>query len=281
MKRVLITGGSGFIGTAVANCVRDVPDCKVRWAIHKNPPPVRDLVDESIFLDLANPSGLPTALAGVDAVIHLGHRLIGSPLELEAVNSLGASALAKAAQKLGISVTSVSNASVYGRGPWKSQEIHELKDDPQSLVSSTRAAGDQAILANGGAVIRPHFVLGTGDRWVVPRAAAIVERWGWVNAGVTHTTIGVNHLAAQLVHTAVYSHRPGVHLAGTATTSELQEAVEHHLALHRRRPARRLVPLDEAMRTAPESAHAQLVHDYLLLSQEHELLCNCPSLPGS
>ena len=55
-KRVLVTGGSGFVGTNLLKRLLE-SDCKLSTTIHKSPPQFTDNRIEYINVDLTTPEG--------------------------------------------------------------------------------------------------------------------------------------------------------------------------------------------------------------------------------
>src|SRR5262249_55773468 len=101
MARVLVTGASGFIGTALAPRLAAAGHAP-RLLFRRRP----DVVPrgEIVEGDLADPSTLAAAVAGCDAVVHLGAATSGGRLDPAVayrVNVGGASALIAAARAAG------------------------------------------------------------------------------------------------------------------------------------------------------------------------------------
>jgi 2-alkyl-3-oxoalkanoate reductase len=67
VRRVLLTGGSGLIGAALLPALR-AGGWTTRCLVHRSPVAG---ADETVAGDLRDPSSLPAAAAGVDAVLHL------------------------------------------------------------------------------------------------------------------------------------------------------------------------------------------------------------------
>ncbi|HSM07828.1 MAG TPA: NAD-dependent epimerase/dehydratase family protein, partial [Gemmatimonadota bacterium] len=104
MRRVLLTGGTGFLGSHVAELLVEAgyevratirPTSDTRWL---DPLPI-----ETVVADLEDPDRLAAALAGVSDVMHVGGVTIASdPAVFERVNAAGTAALAAAAGRAGI-----------------------------------------------------------------------------------------------------------------------------------------------------------------------------------
>lgn len=102
--RVLVTGGTGFIGREV---VRQLSEAGLRPRVLVRRPTRASLLDgldiEAVFGDLTVPDTLPAAVAGCDAVIHLAGRAVFEPARrLEPTFVTGTRALADAAEAAGV-----------------------------------------------------------------------------------------------------------------------------------------------------------------------------------
>ncbi|MFE0255804.1 NAD-dependent epimerase/dehydratase family protein [Streptomyces sp. NPDC059010] len=173
--RILVTGGSGFIGGHVAAALREpggVIPFRVRLLL-RNPVGAAAAADV-VRADLADPVSLRGVCDGVDVVLHCASHVGDDERLTETVNDHGTRALVEEATRAGVArVVYVSTAAVYGRGPFTDAPADELPLAPASPTSRSRAAAERYVLDAGGAVLRPHLVLGAGDRWVVPGMAAL------------------------------------------------------------------------------------------------------------
>ncbi|MFI2209744.1 NAD-dependent epimerase/dehydratase family protein [Streptomyces sp. NPDC020141] len=213
-----MTGAGGFIGGRVAAAARAVPGARV-ILMSRSPLPDRadrthhsdaadpaDASDRSesgdrspsrdrsasgdpavrhVRADLRDPASLRGVCDGVDIVLHCAVRIGGPDPAVRAVNEHGTRALVAEAERAGVGrLVQVSTASVYGRGVFRDAEPSGLPIAPGSETSRSRAAAEHIVLAAGGTVLRPHLVVGAGDRWAVPglvrlhrRLAATVDGW--------------------------------------------------------------------------------------------------------
>ncbi len=167
MARVLVTGASGFIGTALVPklvAAGHVPRLLVRQPPAARPaPPV-----EVVTGDLLSPASLGAATAGADAVVHLGAATSAGrvdPALAYRVNVGGATALIDACRRAGcrrILVFSTQhvhlpNCGAYGR---------------------TKRIADALFSASGldVTILRPSLVYGAGARGVFVKLAGLVRR---------------------------------------------------------------------------------------------------------
>ncbi|MFE6972640.1 NAD-dependent epimerase/dehydratase family protein [Streptomyces sp. NPDC057682] len=206
--RLLITGATGFIGGRVAAAARATPGVRLRLMTHRTAlgtsltgPGV-----ETVRGDLADPASLRGSCDGVDAVIHCASRLDADEATLRAVNDHGTRALVDEAVRAGAGrIVQLSTASVYGRGPFTALLPEAAPLAPVSAASRTRAAAERHVLEAQGAVLRPHLVYGTGDRWVVPGLVGLLRYLSAAPAGcpARHSMIDVESLGRALLGAAL------------------------------------------------------------------------------
>jgi UDP-glucose 4-epimerase len=146
--KVLVTGGSGFIGSHVIDCVRA--------AGHE--PRIFDLVPspyhdsrevETILGDVGDLDALQSAVAGCDVIAHLAavsdvNDVVNEPSRAEAVNALGTALLLEAARAQDVThVVYASTIWVYGNAR-RAEPLDE--DTPLALpahpYTATKLAGE-------------------------------------------------------------------------------------------------------------------------------------------
>ena len=149
--RVLVTGGSGYIGREL--CTHLVSAGHQVLALVRRPDTELPAAVQPAVGDVTRAETLPPALAGVDAVAHLVAILDGSDAEFEAVNAQGARNVAEAARAAGVerflhmSALGVSEANAGRTRYWTS-----------------KLAGKRAVMDSGlrFTVFEPSFVFGRG-----------------------------------------------------------------------------------------------------------------------
>ncbi|MFK0256543.1 NAD-dependent epimerase/dehydratase family protein [Streptomyces sp. NPDC090445] len=185
-RQILVTGSTGFIGGRVAAAARTLPGARLVLARRSaDRPDENDPAVRYVHADLADPAGLQGLCEGVDIVLHCAAQVGGPEQSARTVNEEGTRALLAEAERAGVRrFVQVGTASVYGRGVFRNAGPEHLPVAPLSPTSRTRAAAERLVLAAGGTVLRPHLVIGAGDRWVVPgmvrlhrRLAASVDGW--------------------------------------------------------------------------------------------------------
>jgi UDP-glucose 4-epimerase len=147
VKRVLVTGGSGFIGSHVVDALEaagiEPRIIDLRPSAHHPTGAVDALIG-----DLLDPETLRRAMEGCDAVIHLAAAadvgaVVEQPEEAEQVNARGTLAVLEAARSVGVSRV------VYGSTIWVYGESGEgvLDEDtrlglPRHLYTASKLAGE-------------------------------------------------------------------------------------------------------------------------------------------
>ncbi|MFD9304252.1 NAD-dependent epimerase/dehydratase family protein [Streptomyces sp. NPDC060048] len=174
-KVIVLTGATGFIGSAALEALARRPGVRVR-ALARTPGEDRDGV-EWVRADLTDPGSLWGVCEGAAALVHLASYIGRDEERCHAVNVAGSAALSAEAARAGVErVVHLSTAAVYGNRPHRGIEVDGVVPDPASAASRTRLAAEAPVLAAGGVVLRPGLVLGAGDRWVVPALAELVTR---------------------------------------------------------------------------------------------------------
>ncbi|WP_158887120.1 NAD-dependent epimerase/dehydratase family protein [Amycolatopsis anabasis] len=188
VTHVLVTGGSGFIGSAVVRALT---------AGHKNHANVSALVRtrnspagvRALRADLTVPETVAGVCAGVDTVVHAASYVGDDTALCTAVNDEGTATLVREATRAGVRrIIYVSTAAVYGHRAQVGHSPDQLELRPESAASRSRAAAEEHVLAAGGIVVRPHVVYGRGDRWVVPsliRLRRLLDGWPETSAQVS------------------------------------------------------------------------------------------------
>jgi len=185
-----VTGGAGFIGT---NLVR-------RLLAEGHEPRVLDdfstglesnLAGLDVRIDrasLADPDAVRGAVAGADAVVHLGARgsvprSVEFPVPTHEVNATGTLNVLEAARAEGAHVIMSSSSSVYGANPML-PKIERTWTQPLSPYAASKLAGEGYMLGYQASYGMPTLVLrffNVFGPWQRPDHdyAAVVPKWLW------------------------------------------------------------------------------------------------------
>jgi nucleoside-diphosphate-sugar epimerase len=214
VRRLAITGASGFIGSAVLKAAlgRRLAVC----GISRRPVAAEGAIEGATWVlgDLGDRQALESALRGADAVIHaagLAHRTGGLPPETWRIANVdGTRAVVEAAAATGVPrVVVVSSVAVYGSHGHVVDEATECRPVGRYATSKheaeleARRVADRAGLALS--VVRPATVAGVGDPGSVARLARLLQADRFVALGDGHARkclIGVDDVADALLRIA-------------------------------------------------------------------------------
>ena len=165
--RVLVTGGTGFVGPKVVHALRARGhDVRALVRSTRRAGTLRSWGCELAEGDVTNTESLHAAVAGCDAVVHLVAIIVGKPADFERVMSQGTRDLVAAAREEGTSRFVLMSAL-------------GLSEQTKDLVPYYSAKWDmeQTVLGSGleHVIFRPSFVFGR-DGGVLPTFVRQV-RW--------------------------------------------------------------------------------------------------------
>ena len=143
-NRVLVTGGAGFIGSALVNSLRR--ETKVRVLDARPGDDIPDDV-EVIAGDVRNPEVVNRAVAGIDVVFHEAalvsvEESIERPVESHSINVTGTLNVLEAARDHDARVVVASSAAIYG-DPETVPVAESAPLDPQSPYGVDKLAADK------------------------------------------------------------------------------------------------------------------------------------------
>ncbi|AKU92030.1 NAD-dependent epimerase/dehydratase family protein [Vulgatibacter incomptus] len=176
--KALVTGGGGFLGSALARALLARGD-EVRVLARGAYPELQALGAATIQGDLRDPAAVAEACSGIDVVFHTAAKAggWGDPAEYEAINVHGTRNVIDGCRAAGVP------SLVYTSTPSVVHQRHGIEGGDESLPYAqhfeahyprTKAATEKLVRdASDDALrtvsIRPHFIWGPGDRHLLPR----------------------------------------------------------------------------------------------------------------
>lgn len=194
--RILVTGGAGFLGSALLDRLRQNGE-PVRLLLRRPPEPGVPADPERkggpvsiVYGSLGQPEVVEAAMEGIDLVYHLGAAMRGGAAEFEQGNIWGTRNLIEACIKHGVKrVVYVSSMSVLDHAGHRSSDLltEESRLEPfpnrRGAYTQTKLEAERMVLqaAEQGlpvVVIRPGQIFGPGAEKVTPSGViGIAGRW--------------------------------------------------------------------------------------------------------
>ena len=225
--RVLVTGGSGFIGGAVARLLR-YHGHEVRNLARVAHPELAKHGVMEFPGDLLDLDSVRAACRGADAVVHCAAKVgLWGPLEdFYRVNVTGTNNVIRACQELSIpKLVYTSSPSVVFTGAdvegWNESAPYPRSFD--SHYSRTKATAEEMVLSSNTAsfstvALRPHLVWGPGEDKLISRLVAKARSGELCRIGTLNKKVDTTYLddAADAHRLALERLAPGAPVAGKA-----------------------------------------------------------------
>ncbi|MCR5183411.1 MAG: NAD-dependent epimerase/dehydratase family protein [Opitutales bacterium] len=212
IKKVVITGGSGFLGRTLAFAAIKRGWQVVAIARHSDPALIAEGV-KFVLVDIANPDSAPllaAAFSGADIIFHTAAKsdYWGHWKEYRATNIYGTENVIAAAQAAGVPhLVYTSSPSVVYTGEDiinGNESLPYSKVWKESYYAFTKAKAEQAVLAANGkdlktVALRPHLIWGPGDTHLLPTIVKRTSEGRLRMVGEGHNIVSLTHVA-NVVH---------------------------------------------------------------------------------
>lgn len=180
-RPVLVTGGGGFLGSAVVAMLRDRGQA-VRSLTRRSYARLDEIGAEQILGDVADAAVVDRAVAGCDAVFHVAAKagLWGPRKEYYRANVEGTQNVLDACRRHGVrKLVHTSSPSVvfHGTDLEGADESAPYPERYEAAYPETKAIAEKLVLKANDAglatvVLRPHLIWGPGDNNILPRIYA-------------------------------------------------------------------------------------------------------------
>jgi len=193
LKRVLVTGGAGFLGSALVARLRQQGD-SVRLLLRR-PPKAGTPADPTVALgSLGHPEAVDHAVEGVDVVYHVGAAMKGGKEEFEQGTIWGTRNIIEACLKHKVKrLVYVSSMSVLDNAgsvpPVNEKSNYEPFPERRGAYTQTKLRAEQMVLdairdrGLPAVILRPGQIFGPGAERVTPNG--VIGIGGiWIVAGM-------------------------------------------------------------------------------------------------
>lgn len=181
--KILVTGGTGFIGNHVVRRLIGESHCvRVLARRAATAQALKALGAEIIEGDLLQPDSLRGAATHMDTVVHTA-AVVGSGRAAEAeyyqANVVGTQAILREAKRAEVGrFVHLSTVGVYGLGALHRDVTEDQPVKPAgSAYVKTKAQAEAMVAASGipSVILRPFWITGGGDRFLIPQVATLMR----------------------------------------------------------------------------------------------------------
>lgn len=203
MKKVLVTGGGGFLGQHIIHQLQH-HNCHIRSLSRGHYPSLQKLGVETIQANLSDQNALTKACQGVDTVFHVAAKAGGSHdySAYYQANVIGTNNVIRACQEQGVQkliYTSSPSAILSTASLHNADESTPYPTRFYNPYQATKAQAEQAALqANSSQLmtcaLRPHAIWGPGDQHLFPRILSRLEQGKLRIIGKGNNKISVSYV---------------------------------------------------------------------------------------
>lgn len=202
--KVLVTGGGGFLGTALVRAWLK-RGASVRVLGRSEYPALAALGVECFRGDVSDAASVERAVQGCESIFHVAAKVgYWGPLsEYRKTNIGGVENMLSAAKKFGVRRfihTSTPSVVIGTRGGFENaDETTPYPDRYTYYYAETKAQGEARVLAAndpalGTVALRPHFIFGPGDPQIVPRLIERARKGRLVQVGRGDNKVDVTYI---------------------------------------------------------------------------------------
>jgi len=235
--KALVTGGGGFIGSAIARMLHERGDDVLVLGRRDYPQHDRAGIP-TLQADLRDANAVHAACKGVETVFHVGALagIWGKKREFWEINVSGTASVVAACRARGVEklVFTSSPSVVFGAHDLKGvDETHPYPKRYFAHYPHTKVLAEQMVLAANSAdlptvALRPHLVWGPGDPHLIPRIVERARRGKLIQVGDGKNLVDITYIDnAAVAHLlAADALSPGGCCAGRAYFISQGEPVE-------------------------------------------------------
>ncbi|MCG3136408.1 MAG: 2-alkyl-3-oxoalkanoate reductase [Phycisphaerae bacterium] len=227
MRRILVTGGGGFLGSKICTLLHALGDEVVALG-RRDYPHLRDLGIGHIIADLRDRSAIAKACTGIDVVIHTAALagIWGDPADFWSINLEGTRHVIDACRQHRV------RRLIYTSSPSVVFDERDIINGQESLpyparhlaeYPASKAAAEKLVLAANGdelatIALRPHLIWGPGDTHLIPRIISKARERRLYQVGDGENLVDITYIdnAAQAHGQAVDRLAIGAPCAGRA-----------------------------------------------------------------
>lgn len=262
MKKVLVTGGGGFLGSAIARLLVN-QNIQVYSLSRRRYPSLTALGVEQIEGDISDFNAVSKACNGVDTIFHTAAKagIWGKFDQYYQTNVIGTEHILSACKALPhVNLIYTSSPSVVFEGG-DMEGVDESAPYPKSFNAAypkTKAMAEQKVISAckkglSAIILRPHLIWGPGDNHLIPRILARAHRLRRIGGGANKVdTIYIDNAArAHLLAQAALAKDPSlsgrVYFISQDSPIALWEMVNRILAAGGKPPITRTISCRKAL----------------------------------